>query len=103
MKEEILNQKLRQLPSVEELLETPQLKKRIEELSHLIVTSRCREVMARFRENVLNGDSVPPTLEIVTKVEKTLDYEFSFMLQKVINGTGIIMPLIGTAGSWRTK
>lgn len=91
MKEEILNQKLRQLPSVEELLETPQLKKRIEELSHLIVTSRCREVMARFRENVLNGDSVPPTLEIVTKVEKTLDYEFSFMLQKVINGTGIIM------------
>ncbi|OGC78774.1 MAG: L-seryl-tRNA(Sec) selenium transferase [candidate division Zixibacteria bacterium RBG_16_40_9] len=91
MKEEIVNQKLRQLPSVEELLETPQLKKRIEELSHLIVTSRCREVVAKFRENVLNGNSVPQTLEIVKKVEETLDYEFSFALQKVINGTGIIM------------
>ncbi len=72
-------------------METPQLKKRIEELSHLIVTSRCREVIAAFRDNILSGNSVPQTAEIVKKVEETLDHEFSFALQKVINGTGIIM------------
>ncbi len=91
MKEEIVNQKLRQLPSVEELLETPPLKKRMAEVSHVMVTTSCREVLSKLRETILNGDSVPKLNEIISRVEKNLDSLLTFSLQKVINGTGVIL------------
>jgi len=91
MKEETINQKLRQLPSVEELLSTPQLQKRIEQVSHVIVTTSCREVLSKLRETILNGDLVPKLDDIIEKVEETLESRFSFSLQKVINGTGVIL------------
>ncbi|HKZ22684.1 MAG TPA: L-seryl-tRNA(Sec) selenium transferase [candidate division Zixibacteria bacterium] len=91
MKEETVNQKLRQLPSVEELLSTPQLQKRIVQVSHVMVTTGCREVLSKLRETILNGDLVPKLDDIIEKVEETLQSRFSFSLQKVINGTGVIL------------
>ena len=91
MKEETINQKFRQLPSVEELLSTPQLQKRTEQVSHLIVATSCREVLSKLRETILNGDLVPKLDDIIEKVEETLESRFSFSLQKVINGTGVIL------------
>ncbi len=91
MKEETVNQKLRQLPSIEELLSTPQLQKRIEQFSHVTVTTGCREVLSKLRETILNGDLVPKLDDIIQKIEETLQSQASFSLQRVINGTGVIL------------
>lgn len=56
-----------------------------------MVTSSCREVLSKLRETILNGDLVPKLDDIIEKVEITLDTDFSFGLQKIINGTGVIL------------
>ncbi|MCK4838296.1 MAG: L-seryl-tRNA(Sec) selenium transferase [Desulfobulbaceae bacterium] len=82
---------LRDLPSVEKLLQTPQLAKLVAAWSQPLVADYVREVIDSSRKDVSRGKSVPTVEEIVTRVKNELDGYTRHFLNRVINGTGIII------------
>lgn len=84
----------RNLPSVSQLLENPQLKQMVDNVSHSVVVDGVRNFLDDFRKQV--GDatedvSIPSPNELATQIASWLQKEESPYLRAVINATGIIL------------
>ena len=83
----------RKLPSVNQLLESPQLKQMVQTVNHHVVVDGVRSFLDDLREQVGNeaGDvSIPSPAEIADKIANWLKTEEKPYLRPVINGTCLL-------------
>ena len=84
----------RNLPSVNQLLESPQLQKMVESVNHNVVVDGVRTFLDDLREQVSNATdevTIPSANEIADKIANWLKSADRPYLRPVINGTGIIL------------
>ena len=84
----------RKLPSVNQLLESPQLKQMVQTVNHSVVVDGVRSFLDDLREQVSteSGEvTIPTPSEIADKIANWLKTEEKPYLRPVINGTGIIL------------
>ena len=84
----------RNLPSVNQLLENPQLKQMVESVNHSVVADGVRTFLDDLRSQVSNAAEeipIPSPNEIAEKIADWLKSEERPYLRPVINGTGIIL------------
>ena len=84
----------RNLPSVSQLLENPQLKQMVDTVNHSVVVDGVRSFLDDLREQVSNAAeevSIPSANELAEKIADWLKSEEKPYLRPVINGTGIIL------------
>ena len=84
----------RNLPSVNQLLENPQLKQMVETVNHSVVADGVRTFLDDLRTQVSNAAEdvpIPSPNEIAEKIADWLKSEEQPYLRPVINGTGIIL------------
>jgi L-seryl-tRNA(Ser) seleniumtransferase len=89
--EKLIQEKLRQLPSVEKILESEKLKNKIEEYSHPLVSESARETLLSIREGMKKNPEDISFDDIIEKVSQTVEEKTSDLLQPVINATGVIL------------
>ena len=85
---------LRNLPSVNQLLESPQLKKMVETINHGVVADGVRTFLDDLRSQVSDAAEdmpIPTPTEMADKIANWLSNEERPYLRPVINGTGIIL------------
>ena len=85
---------LRNLPSVGQLLESPQLKKMVETINHGVVAEGVRTFLDDLRSQVTDAAGevpIPTPSEMADKIADWLNNEERPYLRPVINGTGIIL------------
>ena len=87
------HQLLRQIPKVDELLREPRLEALFAEMSEKIVTRAVRQGLDELRKNVLEGkiEELPTREALCGRIAAIAWREASPSLQRVINGTGIIL------------
>lgn len=91
------NNFLRNLPSVNQLLESPQLKNMVKKINHGVVAEGVRTFLDDLRTQVVDaagaaGDvPIPTPSEMADKIADWLSNEERPYLRRVINGTGIIL------------
>jgi L-seryl-tRNA(Ser) seleniumtransferase len=85
------SKKLRQIPSIEEILQSEKLKKYISFLSRLFVTQISRKIVDELRKQVKRKGLSISKEEIITKISEELENLVSASLRPVINGTGVII------------
>ncbi len=84
--------RLSALPQIEVLVQNNIIEKYIQPLSRPLVTETARSVINKLRISILNdGIHVPPLDEIVNLLEHELSILEKNRLQRVINGTGVIV------------
>ena len=84
----------RNLPSVNQLLESPQLKQMVETVNHSVVVEGVRTFLDDLRTQVGNAAEevpIPSPSEIAEKIADWIKSEDKPYLRPVINGTGIIL------------
>lgn len=84
----------RNLPSVNQLLESEPLKKMVDSVNHTVVADGVRSFLDDFRQKVADkaGDiSVPSPQEMADSIADWLKAEEVPYLRQVVNGTGIIL------------
>ena len=84
----------RNLPSVNQLLESPQLKKMVESVNHSVVADGVRKALDDLREQVSTATeevSIPTPGELADRIADWLKSEEQPYLRRVINGTGIVL------------
>ncbi|MEZ6095040.1 MAG: L-seryl-tRNA(Sec) selenium transferase [Pirellulaceae bacterium] len=84
----------RNIPSVNQLLESPQLKQMMENVSHNVVVGRVREFLDDVRDRVNKASEnveIPKPHEMAERIADWLKSERVSRLQPVINGTGVIL------------
>lgn len=84
----------RNLPSVNDLLETPALKTVVEKVSHNVVVDNVRTFLDDFRTKLKtkSGEfTVPTATEMANSIASWISSEDKPPLQPVINGTGVIL------------
>jgi len=89
--EKLIKEKLRQLPSIERILESEKLKDKIEKYSHPLVTETARETLLSIREEIKENPQDISVDQIIEKVSQKVDEKISDMIQPVINATGVIL------------
>jgi L-seryl-tRNA(Ser) seleniumtransferase len=89
--ENVIQKKLRQIPSVEKILESPELKSEIEGFSHPFVAGAVKQAVETIREEVKRGRESISIPEIVQKVKKIIAEQTSAALKPVINASGVIL------------
>lgn len=82
---------LRQLPSVNELLQAPASQQLIVQFSHNLVVYAIRTSLAQARTSILTGASCPSSADLLAQVEDILHKEQQPHLHSVINATGVII------------
>jgi len=85
---------LRNLPSVSQLLESPQLKRLAESLNHQVVVDGVRDFLGDLRNRVsekLEDVEIPAAADLAEKIAGWLKTQRRNQLRKVINGTGILL------------
>jgi L-seryl-tRNA(Ser) seleniumtransferase len=90
----LIKEKLRQLPSVEKILESEKLKSRIEKYSHPLITEAARETLLSIREQIKENKENPEDIsfdQLVQKVSQRVDENTSNFTRPVINATGVIL------------
>ena len=87
------HQLLRQIPKVDELLKEEKLEALFAEVSEKIVTRAVRQGLDELRQNILEGkiEEMPAKETICDRIVAIARREASPSLQRVINGTGIIL------------
>src|SRR4051812_40644772 len=97
------------IPSIEEFLQRPQLKRVSEQYGRVIVTAAARHAAESLRSSMMSGDSAPASQDdaacwMETRVLASLSADASASLRPVINATGVIIhtnlgraPLFATA------
>jgi L-seryl-tRNA(Ser) seleniumtransferase len=88
------NNFLRNLPSVNQLLESPQLKKMVENINHGVVAEGVRTFLDDLRTQVVDAAGevpIPSPTEMADKIADWLSNEERPYLRRVINGTGIVL------------
>ncbi len=84
----------RRLPSVSQLLESPPLKKILENVNQQVVVGKVRSFLDDVREKMSKaseGVEVPSPMEMAEKIADWLQTERRSLLLPVINGTGILL------------
>ncbi len=84
----------RNLPSVNQLLDSPQLKKMVESVNHHVVVDGVRSFLDDLREQVSSAAddvTIPTPNELADKIADWLKKEEKPYLRTVINGTGIVL------------
>ena len=86
----------RKLPSVDELVHSPELVFLLSQAGQAPVTDAARAVLARLREEItagrLDAEGVDLALSgIVPAIERALQQSLSYSLRTVINATGVIL------------
>ena len=84
----------RNIPSVNELLESPQLKKIVENVNHQVVVDGVRTFIDDLKETIASATDeieIPSPTEMADKIADWLHVEQREYLRPVINGTGIIL------------
>jgi L-seryl-tRNA(Ser) seleniumtransferase len=82
---------LRQLPSVDKLLQSDQLAPQVERHGHVIVVDAIRAELDLARQRVLAGQPAQSAAALVEAVLTRLAVELRSSLQPVINATGVII------------
>lgn len=91
MDAEIRN-RLKAIPQVGILLENPVLSALSKEYSHHLVKYCCEDVLSRRREEILSGQAVETAKkDLVEEVQRRLNAFLKPRLQRVFNGTGILL------------
>jgi L-seryl-tRNA(Ser) seleniumtransferase len=86
-----IQQKLRQIPSVEKILESPDLKSDIDEFSHPFVAGAVKQAVETIREEVKKGRESVSVQEIVSKVKDIVAEQTSSAMKPVINAAGVVL------------
>ena len=84
----------RNIPSVNELLESPQLKKIVENVNHQVVVDGVRTFIDDLKDTISSATDeieIPSRSEMADKIADWLHVEQREYLRPVINGTGIIL------------
>ncbi len=82
---------LRQIPSVDRLLEHPDIDGLIATYGRKWVTQAIREVLAELRESLQEGHALPTETELLEQVFAKLQAQAQPTLQPVINATGVLI------------
>src|ERR1700682_1095553 len=85
---------LRNLPSVNELLESPQLKGLVNKVSHNVVVTRVRSFLDDLRTEVQNAAAeikLPSVSELAEKIASRIMAGDEPSLRPVINATGVLL------------
>jgi L-seryl-tRNA(Ser) seleniumtransferase len=91
---------LRNLPSLNELLESPPLKSLVKRVNHSLVVSGARRILDDLRGQVqgVTGIQIPTPAELAERIAAWINSQSSPPLVPVINATGVILPpLLGRA------
>jgi L-seryl-tRNA(Ser) seleniumtransferase len=86
----------RKLPSIDELLRTPQVQALLESEGHVAVAESARAVLARLRDEIAAGRLDASSLDLAlgglpAAVERELRRSLRYSLRPVINATGVIL------------
>ena len=85
---------LRHLPSVNELIESPQLKGLVDKVSHNVVVTEVRSFLDGLREDLQETAAemnVPTPTEMAERIAKWISTDQRPKLRPVINATGILL------------
>jgi L-seryl-tRNA(Ser) seleniumtransferase len=88
------NNPLRRLPSVNELLESPQLKSLVEKLSHNVVVSEVRTFLEGVRDELKHKTAdmkIPSAGEMAERIANWIVSDQRPRLQPVVNATGVLL------------
>lgn len=85
-----INELLRGIPQVEKLLQDPDISDLIPEIGKSIAAEIIRKSVEKYRALILGG-SVPAISELKTEIITGIKIKISEKLQRVINGTGVII------------
>jgi L-seryl-tRNA(Ser) seleniumtransferase len=89
-----MNNLLRNIPSLTELLESPPLKALVERASRNVVVSRARKYLDELRAQVQSAAAnvyIPPPAELAQKIADWLALDGPAGLLPVINATGVVV------------
>ena len=89
-----MNNMLRNIPSVNELLEYPPLKSLVHTASHNVVVSGVRSFLDNLRSNVQSSAAamnIPAPYELAERIASWISAEQRLSLRSVINATGILL------------
>jgi L-seryl-tRNA(Ser) seleniumtransferase len=87
----VIPKNLRQIPSVEKILESPELQVYINKFSHPLVASVVKETVEKVREEAKKSSGTVSLPQIVSTTVNILQEHTSSSLQPVINATGVIL------------
>lgn len=87
----VSKEKLRQIPSVEKVLESPELQVDIDKFSHTLIASAVKESVEIAREEIKKSKDSVSIQKIISKTKDLLRDQTSSALQPVINATGVIL------------
>ncbi|KPL02637.1 MAG: hypothetical protein AMJ90_05195 [candidate division Zixibacteria bacterium SM23_73_2] len=88
---DVKKKSLRSLPSIEKILQAPDLKKLIEVHSQKQVAEVAREVVDSFRKKIMKGEEKTSEKKIIQQIQKKLEDMQALSLKAVINGTGVLI------------
>jgi len=86
-----LREKLRKIPSIEEILESIELQEYIHKLSHQTVAETAREVVSSLRKKLVKDKEEISSKTIIKEIENILSHQEKLFVKPVINGTGVIL------------
>jgi L-seryl-tRNA(Ser) seleniumtransferase len=86
-----LRDKLRKIPSIEDILESIELQEYIHRLSHQTVAETARDVVSSLRKKLMKGKEEISPKAIIQEIEKILSHQETLFTKPVINGTGVIL------------
>jgi L-seryl-tRNA(Ser) seleniumtransferase len=89
--EKMIQERLRQIPSVEKILESPELRGHIAEFSHPLVAGAVKQAVEMIREEVKKGRESVSFQEIVRKAKAIIAEATSPSLKPVINAAGVVL------------
>lgn len=82
---------LRNLPSVEKIIQYPEVEELISKFGRDQTIRAIRETLDFFRSKIKSGKKAPGHLEISNQIDKLLSDRFSPTLIPVINATGVVL------------
>jgi L-seryl-tRNA(Ser) seleniumtransferase len=88
------NAPLRDIPSVQKLLESPRLQPLLDRYTHRAVAARVRGYLQELRQQLRlqgNGHTVPPAEELAERFAQRIELDERPPLRPVINATGILL------------
>jgi len=86
-----LEARLRQLPSVYRLLQTPEGQEWAETFGHELTTEAIREALDEARDRVLAGEETPAAKSVLAWARARLERLIAPTLRRAINATGVVI------------
>ena len=86
-----VQQELRNLPSVDRLLQHPQVAALVERWGHGLAVDAARQALDAAREAIRAGSACPPPDVVAQQVEQHLEAQLRPTLRPAINATGVII------------